>query len=256
MNRIIKKYCFHITILIIGGLLGVLLSPYLWLLFSEHKKTCLEKFQFPQLAEGVVPDETICFIKNSILQFRNEENFCTSDLVQSCVVKTCSLQPSDISGITAQIDLMLSYLSICSKKKQGSPILHNTKSQNISLLLSRWNMLEKMASANDRELELPESFWGEGAPRFMNGPVFFQDKGEEERYKKYMENITKIMQRRNNKRDANHIMQQRKMQFILTVASIYSSSASDIKEIEVLLKKHDIESDISKSIVQQIKNKK
>lgn len=197
-------------------------------------------------------DNVVPLLSQMFKGIQNSNNFYMSKMAREYVLNSCSLSSIDINSVCSQVDLLLFYIYKVNWKNLEKNKLKELRKQDISLLLSLWKKLENAANIDENEIKLPKSFWEDGL--YMNEDlVFFEDKADEEKYKKYSEELAKVFQKRNEKKNAFETMKQRKDVVINIIVSLYSFPPHEKKEIESLFEKYKIDNDISKKVLAQIK---
>ncbi|MDR2440726.1 MAG: hypothetical protein LBE12_15295 [Planctomycetaceae bacterium] len=197
-------------------------------------------------------DNVVPLLSQMFKGIQNSNNFYMSKMAREYVLNSCSLSSIDINSVCSQVDLLLFYIYKVNWKNLEKNKLKELRKQDISLLLSLWKKLENAANIDENEIKLPKSFWEDGL--YMNEDlVFFEDKVAEEKYKKYSEELAKVFQKRNEKKNAFETMKQRKDVVINIIVSLYSFPPHEKKEIESLFEKYKIDNDISKKVLAQIK---
>jgi hypothetical protein len=195
----------------------------------------------------------VCFMREAVLFFRDYRECYLSDTIRDCIIKTCSLKTSDFYCVDNQIELLLFYLEQRDSDKIEKEKFDKIREQDVSLLLALLEKSEKITNIDDKELEMPKSFFGDEYPIVVTGVLAFDDKDEEKRYKKYLEKIGEINRKRLDKKTAITSIQDRKPIVLGKLVSLYSLLPYKIKELETLLKKYNIDEKFSQEILDTVK---
>lgn len=199
------------------------------------------------------PDYYVYSMKKAIFCFESCREFYSLETFRNYITEICAPVPLEIVGVGNQIDLVLLYLHKRDVHKLSKQNFAKIRKQDTSMLLVLWNKCENASNIDNKELQYPDSFFGNGPFVVDHHTPVFQDIKEEERYKTYIVNIKNIAQKNRDKKDAIFILEQKKENVIKSLVSLYSQPPFDTHELATLLKEYNIDKEFSKEILDAVK---
>lgn len=178
--------------------------------------------------------------------------FFSTVAAKSYVSDICSLDLKDVEGIGDQIGLLLLYADNRFHKKPSKDHFESERKEIVSHLLGLVGKLEKLAHVDDKEIEVPQSFDGNGPFIVDHHTPTFQNENEEQEYNKYIEKVKSIFQKRLDKKDASQKLEENKTAVAKTIAALYKTPPKNTSELEALLKQYKIDVNTSTSILSRL----